>query len=369
MAVPLLDLTLQNAPLVAQFREVFDKTVATSSFILGPKTETFESNLAKTTATAFTIGVSSGTDALLLAMMALGIGPGDEVITSPFTFFATAGCISRLGAVPKFIDIDPVSFNLNPALLEQALTKKTKAIMPVHLFGLCADMDPILAFAKKHNLFVIEDAAQAIGAKDKGRPAGSMGHIGALSFYPTKNLGALGDAGACSTNDPALAKQMKKLRVHGGERVYFHDVVGANFRIDALQAAFLDIKLPHLPAWEEGRRANAAFYDAAFAGLPLVTPKTTPGMHHIYNQYTLRIPDGKREAFKTHLAGKGIGHGVYYPLPLHLQQCFAYLGYKQGDFPQSEKAANEVVSIPVYPELTGAQKQEVAQAITSFFRA
>ncbi len=367
MAVPLLDLTLQNAPLAAQFQELFAKTVATSSFILGPKTESFEANLAKTTGTQFTVGVSSGTDALLLAMMALGIGPGDEVITAPFTFFATAGCISRLGAVPKFVDIDPVTFNLNPALLAAALTSKTKAIMPVHLFGLCADMDPILAFAKKHNLFVIEDAAQAIGAKDKNRPAGSMGHIGALSFYPTKNLGALGDAGACSTNDPELARTMKKLRVHGGERVYFHDVVGANFRIDALQAGFLDLKLPHLAAWEQARIANAAFYTQSFAGLPLVTPTAPAGMHHIFNQYTLRIPDGKREAFRAHLTAKGIGHGVYYPLPLHLQKCFSYLGYKQGDFPESEKAANEVVSIPIYPELTDAQKQEVVQAIKSFF--
>jgi dTDP-4-amino-4,6-dideoxygalactose transaminase len=313
------------------------------------------------------IGVSSGSDALLVALMALDIKYGDEVITTPYTFFATAGAIVRLGARPVFVDIDPATFNINPELIEARVSKRTKAIMPVHLFGQCADMDPILEIAKRHGLAVIEDAAQAIGAEYKGRRAGSMGTIGCFSFFPSKNLGAFGDGGAIVTNDSALAEKMRILRNHGSNPKYYHKMVGGNFRLDTIQAAILQVKLRRLDGWTARRQQNAAFYEAAFARAGLrgkvQTPKAQPG--HIFNQYVVRVED--REGAKAYLKKQQIGTEVYYPVPMHLQECFADLGYKKGAFPESEKAAQTSLALPIYPELTGAQKQRVVDSITACY--
>lgn len=367
MSVPQLDLRAQHAPLLPAMTEALARIVTTGQAIGGPMLEGFERGLAGYCEAHHAIGVSSGTDALLVALMALGVGPGDEVITSPFTFFATAGCIARVGARPVFVDIQPETFNIDPSKIEAAATPKTKAIIPVHLFGQTADMAPILAQARRRKLAVIEDAAQAIGARENGERAGAIGDVGCLSFYPSKNLSALGDAGACVTNRPDLAELIRMLRVHGEETRYHHTHVGGNFRLDAIQAAILGIKLPHLDAWTDARHELAARYTERLSGLPLDLPAEKPGKHHVFNQYTLRVRDGKREALKRHLAAHGIGHGVYYPVPLHLQACFASLGGKEGDFPEAERAAREVLSLPLFPELTPEQQDEAVNAVREFY--
>jgi dTDP-4-amino-4,6-dideoxygalactose transaminase len=376
-SVPLLDLKAQYARIRRDIVPVLEEVVESQHFILGPKVEEFERNAAAYSGAAFGVGVSSGTDALLVSLMALGIEAGDEVITAPFTFFATAGTIHRLGARPVFVDIDPLTFNIDPGRIGKAVTKRTKAIMPVHLFGQCADMDPILETARRHGLPVVEDAAQSIGAEYRGRRAGSMGELGCFSFFPSKNLGAFGDAGMVLTGDKAVADKLKALRMHGEAVRYYHKTVGGNFRIDALQAAVLDVKLRFLDDWSAGRRANAADYDRRFAeaglvGRGLVRPpaavyeKGGDKNYHIYNQYTLRVKD--RDRLMDRLREKRIGAAIYYPLPLHLQECFAGLGCKKGDFPESERAAAEVLSIPIYPELSHEQKDYVVSAIIEFYK-
>jgi len=329
--------------------------------ILGPHVEKFELSLAQYCKTTHAIGVSSGTDALLVSLMASGIKAGDEVICPAFTFFATAGCIARLGARIVFADIDPDTFNIDTDKLERLITPKTKAIIPVHLFGQCADMAAINAIAAKHGIKVLEDAAQAIGAKRDGKPACSMGLAGALSFYPTKNLGAFGDAGAICTNDDHFAETCRLLRVHGSAHTYHHKLVGGMFRMAAIQAAVLSVKLKYLDSWHEARRAHAAIYDEHFNGTKVKSPKIDPANWSIYNQYVVRVPN--RDAVKAELAKRNIGTAVYYPIPLHLQDCFQDLGYKAGDFPESERACHEVLALPVYPELTPEQVRHVAQQL------
>lgn len=384
--VPLLDLKAQYQGLAGPMRAAIDKVCTTQQFILGPAVQELEGAVAAYSQCRYGVGVSSGTDALLLALMALGIGAGDAVITSPFTFFATAGTIARLGARPLFCDIDPLTFNLGPAALAEFIERqcqwrdgglthprsgtRVRAVMPVHLYGQVADMGPLLALAHRYELAVIEDAAQAIGAADAdGRRAGSFGAVGCLSFFPTKNLGAFGDAGMCVTNDAALAERMTVLRVHGGKPKYFHALIGGNFRLDELQAAVLNVKLPHLDAWSAARQRNAAYYDAAFAaaqlGTSLRTPHAISGVRHIYNQYVVRARD--RDGLRAHLTRCGIGTEIYYPLPLHLQQCFSYLEGRIGDFPLSEQAAAETLALPVYPELGESQLQYVVDKTIAFY--
>jgi dTDP-4-amino-4,6-dideoxygalactose transaminase len=386
MRVPLLDLKPQYAPLAHSMREAIDKVCASQHFILGPAVSELEAALAAYCQCRYGIGVSSGTDALLLALMGLQIGPGDAVITSPFTFFATAGTIARTGARPIFCDIDPATFNLSPLALARVLEQdcerrgadlvhrasgtRVRALMPVHLYGQLADMDALMGSARAFGLSVIEDAAQAIGAADaRGRRAGSFGDVGCLSFFPTKNLGAFGDAGMCVANDAALAERLTVLRVHGGKPKYYHALIGGNFRIDELQAAVLNVKLPHLEAWSTARARNAAYYDSAFAAAGLTTcvqrPPALPGVRHIYNQYTIRVPG--RDALRAHLSERGVGSEIYYPVPLHLQQCFAYLKGRPGDFPESEAAAAQVLALPIYPELTPAQLQYVVDVIAEHY--
>jgi dTDP-4-amino-4,6-dideoxygalactose transaminase len=367
MNVPPLDLVSLHEPLLDAMRDAFVDIAQSGRFVLGETVDTFEKQLADYCGSAHAVGMSSGTDALLAALMALDIGPGDEVITSPFTFFATGGSIARVGATPVFVDVEPAGFNIDPAAIEAAMTANTRAIMPVHLYGQMAEMDAIMAIANKHNLHVIEDAAQAIGATYKGRGAGTVGDVGALSFYPTKNLSALGDAGACVTGDAALNDMLRTMRLHGEVTRYHHQYVGGNFRIDAIQAAMLSIKLPHLEAWTDQRRTVAAHYNERLAGLPLVTPAELPDRRHVYHQYTIRVPDGRRDQLAQHLGKHGIGHGVFYPVPLHLQQCFADLGGKEGDLPVAEQAAREALSLPIYPGLTEQQQDTVAHAIGAFF--
>src|SRR2546430_2340548 len=387
MQVPLLDLKPQYRPLAAEIQEAIEKVCANQHFILGPGVKELEASVATYSQCRHGIGVSSGTDALLLALMALGIGPGDAVITSPFTFFATAGTIARSGARPLFCDIDPVTFNLSPAALQSFLEKhcerregellhrgsgaRVRALMPVHLYGQVADMLPLMASARRYGLKVIEDAAQAIGAADaEGKRAGSFGDIGCLSFFPTKNLGAFGDAGMCVTNDAALADRIEVLRVHGGKPKYYHALIGGNFRLDELQAAVLGVKLKRLDDWTAGRQRNAAFYDAALRRARLDeavrTPHASLGVRHIYNQYVIRARN--RDALRAHLTAAGVGTEIYYPVPLHLQQCFAYLGCKAGDYPQSERAAAETLALPIYPELSEAQLQYVVDTIAGYYR-
>jgi dTDP-4-amino-4,6-dideoxygalactose transaminase len=383
--VPLLDLKAQFAQIRAEVMPVIDQVCASQHFILGEHVRALEEEVAHYCAASAGIGVSSGTDALLLALMALGIGAGDEVITSPFTFFATAGTIARTGARPVFCDIDPVTFNLSPAavqtfidqqcaeregLINRATGGRIKALMPVHLYGQSADMDPLMAIARRHRLKVIEDAAQAIGTEYKnGVRAGSIGDVGCFSFFPSKNLGAFGDAGLCTTNDAELAESLRVLRVHGGKPKYFHAVIGGNFRIDELQAAVLRVKLKYLDGWTEGRQRNAAYYDAAFAdaglGEKLRTPPAVAGYRHIFNQYVVRAQN--RDALRARLTERGIGSEIYYPVPLHLQKCFAYLNHRVGDFPQSERAAAETLALPIYPELNEAQLAHVVATIAEFY--
>jgi dTDP-4-amino-4,6-dideoxygalactose transaminase len=340
-------------------------------FIMGPEIDALERELAGMLGVEHAVAVSSGTDALLLALMTLGVGPGDEVVTSTYSFFATAGTIVRVGARPVLVDIDPATFNIAPALLAAAMTPRTKAIMPVHLFGLSADMDPILDEASRSGVPVIEDAAQAIGATYKSRPVGGLGALGCFSFFPSKNLGAFGDAGLLTTNNGALAKRARLLRTHGMEPKYYHHLVGANFRMDALQAAVLRVKAPHLAAWTEARRVNASRYMRAFADAGLAghlgLPVEPQGRRHIFNQFVIRTAE--RDALKRHLDARGIGNEIYYPVPFHLQPCFAALGHAAGDFPHAERAARETLAIPIYGELTPAQQQTVVETVAEFVQA
>ncbi|MCS6927227.1 MAG: DegT/DnrJ/EryC1/StrS family aminotransferase [Candidatus Binatia bacterium] len=369
MTVPLLDLKAQYAALRPQIRAAIDRVCESQHFILGPEVAALEEEVAAFCGARFAVGMSSGTDALLAALMAIGVGPGDEVITTCYSFFATAGVIARVGARPVFVDIDPQTFNLDAEAVRVRATPRTKAILPVHLFGRCAEMDPLLAVAQEHGLYVIEDAAQAIGARDEhGRQAGTIGHIGCFSFFPSKNLGAFGDGGMAVTNDAALAETLRVLRVHGGKPKYYHHVVGGNFRLDALQAAVLRVKLPYLPAWTAARRQNAQRYRALFAEAGLLQtvllPAESPG--HIYNQFVVRLPE--RDRLQVFLRDRGIETEVYYPRPLHLQECFRELGYRPGDFPQAEAAAREALALPVYPELTEAQQRYVVRQIRDFYQ-
>lgn len=361
MNVKLLDLQAQYLPLRKEIRQAIDEVADAQALILGPHVEKFEKNLAAYCQTKHTIGVSSGTDALLCALMALDIGPGDEVICPSFTFFATAGSIARLGAKPVFVDIEPGSFNISPDLIEKAITKKTRAIMPVDLFGQVAKMDQINTLAQKHNLKVVEDAAQAIGAKRFHKPACSQATLGCLSFYPTKNLGAFGDAGAICTNDDALAEKCRKLRVHGSGHTYFHEMIGGMFRLAAIQAAVLDVKLKYLDSWHNARRHHADLYNQLLAGTKVVTPVINEGNWSIYNQYVVRVPN--RDEVKKKLTEKGIGAAVYYPLGLHSQECFKYLGYKDADLPETVRATQEVLALPVYPELPEEHLRYVATTL------
>ena len=377
MQVPLLDLKLQYQPLREQIREQFDRLADSQALILGPQVEQLETSIAKACGAGHAIGVSSGTDAELIVLMALGLGPGDAVLTSPYTFFATAGCVSRVGARPVFVDIDPVTYNLSIPALEEALksTERVKAIIPVHLFGCCADMAAILELGKKYGVPVLEDAAQALGSQHPLGGAGAMGDFGWFSFYPTKNLGAFGDAGMVTCRDPEMAAKLKAFRNHGMEPRYFHQWIGGNFRLDAIQAAVLNIKLPHLDSWSAARRSHANFYREKFEVLGLTDVLTLPAEpyaqsglpnHHIYNQFVIRAP--RRDALRQHLQENQIGSEIYYPLPLHLQACFAPLGYKQGDFPESERAAKETLALPIFPELKQEQLSYVAQKIHEFYR-
>ena len=358
MNVKLLDLTAQYLPLRNEIRKAIDEVCDAQALILGPHVERFEKNLAEYCGTRHAIGVSSGTDALLCALMAIGVGPGDEVICPSFTFFATAGCIARLGAIPVFVDIDPREFNIDPALIEAKITRKTKAIMPVHLFGQVARMDALNEIACRHDLLVIEDAAQAIGARRHDVASCAMGFAGCLSFYPTKNLGAFGDAGAICTNDDAFAARCRMLRVHGSGHTYHHPMIGGMFRLAAIQAAVLNVKLKYLDQWHQARRRNAAIYDEMLAGSPVLAPRIAEGNWSIYNQYVVRVQN--RDKVKEALADRGIGSAIYYPLPLHQQECFSYLNYKLGDLPHSERASQEVLALPIYPELPEEHVRYVA---------
>jgi len=368
MPVPLLDLEAQYRPLRDAILAAITRVCDSQRFIMGPEVDALERELAAQLGVRHAISVSSGTDALLLALMTLGIGPGDEVVTTTYSFFATAGCVSRVGAKPVLVDIDPATFNIDPAQAVAAITPHTKAIMPVHLYGLAADLDPLMAAADRAGIAVIEDAAQAIGATYKSRPLGGIGALGCFSFFPSKNLGAFGDAGLLTTNDDALAKQARLLRTHGMQPKYYHHVVGANFRMDALQAAILRVKAPHLDAWTEGRRRNAATYRTLFreAGLDrtISMPTEPPDRRHIYNQFVIRSAD--RDGLKRHLDEHGIGNEIYYPVPFHLQPCFADLGYARGAFPHAERAAAETLAIPIYGELTDAQQRTVVSTIEQF---
>jgi dTDP-4-amino-4,6-dideoxygalactose transaminase len=385
-SVPLLDLKAQYAPIREEIRAAMDRVADSQYFIGGPEVEGLERAVAAYSQCQFGIGVTSGTDALIVALMAIGIQPGDEVITPPYTFFATGGSVHRLGAKPVYVDIDPFTYNIDPAQIEAAITSRTRAIIPVHLYGQMADMDPIMEIARRHNLVVIEDAAQAIGSEYRGRRAGSIGHIGCFSFFPSKNLGGFGDGGMVTTNDPDLAKQIKLLRNHGAEPKYYHKVVGGNFRLDALQAAVLRIKLKYLDGWTAARQRNAARYRQMFnaVGLTdggrdmedgrstivpgpsyLVMPYDAGYGRHIYNQFIIRTD--RRDAVMAKLKARQIGHEIYYPVPLHLQECFADLGYKPGDMPASESAARETLALPIYGELSEAQQQAVVETIAAAY--
>jgi dTDP-4-amino-4,6-dideoxygalactose transaminase len=389
MTVPLLDLKAQYQSLKADILPVIEQVCASQHFILGPFVKELEQRCAEYCQSAHAIGLSSGTDALLVALMALEVGPGDEVITTPYTFFATGGTVARVGARPIYVDIEPQTCNISPAAVQafietnceleggKLINRKTgghvKVLMPVHLYGQVADMKPLMEIAKRWHLRVVEDAAQAIGSEygeDIGgkRRAGAIGDIGCFSFFPSKNLGAFGDAGLCTASNDELAERLRIMRVHGGKPKYYHAVIGGNFRIDELQAAVLTVKLRHLDSWTEARQRNARYYNEAFAraGLTkkITLPVTVKNHRHIYNQYIIRTPD--RDKLKAHLAEWGIGTEIYYPVPLHLQKCFAYLGYQPGDCPESERAARETLALPIYPELTTAQLQYVVDTIARF---
>jgi dTDP-4-amino-4,6-dideoxygalactose transaminase len=370
MAVPLLDLDAQYRPLRDQLIAAMTRVADSQRFIMGPEIDALERELAAMLEVRHAVAVSSGTDALLLALMALDIKAGDEVVTTTYSFFATAGAVARLGARPVLVDIDPATFNLDTAQAVAAITPRTKAIMPVHLFGLSADLDPILEAAGRAGIPVIEDAAQAIGASYKSRPVGGIGAFGCFSFFPSKNLGAFGDAGLLTANDDALAERARLLRTHGMKPKYYHHLVGGNFRMDALQAAILRAKAPHLAGWTAGRQRNAARYRTLFrdAGLDGVVtlPFEPADRTHIYNQFVICTPD--RDGLKRHLDGLGIGNEIYYPVPFHMQPCFADLGYRRGAFPHAERAAAESLAIPIYGELTAAQQETVVSAIGQFVK-
>jgi len=370
MQVPLLDLKAQYRTIKSEIDAAVAEVFESQYFILGPKVLECEKAVAKYSHSQHGIGVSSGSDALLIALLAEGIGSGDEVITTSYSFFATGGSIARVGAKPVFVDIDPVSYNINPGLIEAKITERTKAIIPVHLYGQMADMEAIMELAERRGLVVIEDAAQAIGAEDKGRRAGSIGHYGCFSFFPSKNLGGAGDGGMVVTNDEQRAERLRCLRVHGGERNYYHQIIGGNFRFDALQAAVISVKLRHLDKWTAGRQANAKRYDELFTKTGLINsgaveaPKVLTD-RHIFNQYILRVK--RRQELQEYLEEKQVGHAVYYPIPLHLQECFAYMGGKRGDCAESEKAADETIALPVYPEMPDEQAEYVVDCFKSFY--
>jgi len=385
LKVPLLDLKIQYRSIKAELAPVLERVYDSQAFILGPEVAALEETIARYCGAAFGVGISSGTDALLLALMALDVGPGDGVITSPYSFFATAGTIARVGARPIYADIDPLTYNLNPAAVQRVVDMdcaagpgglvhrpsgaRVKALMPVHLYGQCADMRLLGAIARGAGLRVVEDAAQAIGAEYSGSRAGSFGDVGCFSFFPTKNLGAFGDAGFCTAQDAELTERLRIMRVHGGKPKYFHAVIGGNFRLDEIQAAVLNVKFRYLERWTEGRRHNAAQYQQLFSaaglGSTLVLPYAAPGCRHIYNQFVVRVPE--RDRLKQHLAAHGVGSEIYYPVPLHLQECFGYLGGKPGDYPESERAARETLALPVYPELERGQLEYVVETIRRFY--
>lgn len=373
MNVPLLDLKAQHEPIRKDLLAAMERVLDQNNFILGQDVKALESQVAAYSQTRFGVGVSSGTDALLAALMALDVKAGDEVITTPLSFFATVGAIVRLGATPVFVDIDPVTYNIDPSRIETAVTARTKAIIPVHLYGQCADMTPILEIAAKHRLAVVEDAAQAIGSEYRdGRRAGSMGTMGCFSFFPSKNLGGLGDGGMVVTNDEQLAQRLQVLRVQGGKPKYYHRVIGGNFRLDTLQAAVLSVKLPYLDRWTKLRQQHAELYESLFrqAGvestfgvrLPHAAYKQNGVAHyHIYNQFVIAVP--KRDALRDYLKEKGVGTEIYYPVPLHLQECLDSLGHRVGDFPEAERACRELVALPIYPELNPDQQHYVAESV------
>lgn len=375
MKVPAIDFNEHYAPIRTEVLKAIEKVLDDHSFILGPPVNNFEEEIAAYTGTRFAIGVSSGSDALLISLMALGIGPGDEVITTPYSFFATAGCVSRLGATPVFVDIDPVSYNLDPAKLEAAITSRTKAIVPVHLYGQVSDMPAIMEIANRHDLHVVEDAAQAIGSEhESGIAAGQFGDCGCFSFFPSKNLGGMGDGGMVVTNDESLAEKLRVLRAHGSKPKYYHKVIGGNFRLDALQAAVLSVKLPHLDQWTEQRQENARLYSHLFqqAGLQgfcgepaALYEQSGVNRYHIYNQYVIRVEN--RDGLQTHLQENGIETAIYYPVPFHLQECFSDLPYKKGDFPEAERAANQTLALPISPEIRHEQIEYVVEMIQGYF--
>jgi dTDP-4-amino-4,6-dideoxygalactose transaminase len=372
MQVPLLDLRRQHEALREELREAVGRVLDSQQFILGEDVRLLEEELAAYTRARRAVGCGSGSDALLLALLALDVGAGDEVVTTPFTFFATAGAIARTGARPVFADIEPRTYNVDPARVEAALTGRTRAVMPVHLYGQCADMDDIMRACRARGAHVIEDAAQAVGADDaQGRRAGSIGAVGCFSFYPTKNLGAAGEAGLLTTNDDALARRLRRLRVHGGATEYHHEEVGFNSRLDTIQAAVLRVKLPHLDAWSDARRERADTYTRMLseAGLEefVTPPYVRPGARHIFHQYVVRVEASRRDALVEHLKSNGVGTKIYYPVPLHMQPCFAYLGHKEGDFPESERAVRETLALPMYPELTDEQQEYVVETVRRFF--
>ena len=369
MNVPLLDLQLQYASVRDDVRQAVERVFDSQRFVLGDEVRKLETAIAEYVETKHSIACASGSDALLLALMALDVGPGDEIITTPFTFFATGAAIARSGARPVFVDIDPRTYNLDPSRVSDLINSRTKAILPVHIYGQCADMDPLLAISEPRGVPIIEDAAQAIGATDRGRKAGSMGLMGTFSFYPTKNLGGAGDGGILTTSDDDMAQRLRRLRNHGGANEYQHEEVGINSRLDELQAAVLNVKLPHLDKWSDERARKADIYDDLLSKAPLdfdlVPPARREGARHIFHQYVIRVP-GHRDALMEHLKDHGVGTKVYYPIPLHRQECFAYLGYKEGEFPEAERAARETFALPIYPELTESQQAYVVEMLESF---
>ena len=367
MNVPLLDLQTQYASLRDEMRLAIDRVFESQRFVLGEEVQKLEASIAAYCETKHAVACASGSDAVLLALMALDLRAGDEVITTPFTFFATGAAIARLGARPVFVDIDPRTYNLDASRVSDAITSRTKAILPVHLYGQCADMDALLAVSERHGIPIVEDAAQAIGATDKGRRAGSLGLVASFSFYPTKNLGGAGDGGILTTSDDDVAERLRRLRNHGGRNEYQHEEVGINSRLDELQAAVLNIKMRHLDKWSDERARKAAVYDQLLGDTPfeLITPSVREEARHIYHQYVVRVPQ-YRDALMEHLKQHGVGTKVYYPIPLHRQECFAYLGYKEGDFPESERAARETFALPAYPELGETQQAYVVETIKSF---
>lgn len=370
--VPLCDIQAQYKALQPQIDAAVLRVLGTGQAILGPEVEAFEKEAAAATGAAFAVGCSSGTDALILALHAVGVGPGDEVIVPPFTFFATASAVARLGAKPVFADIDPVTFNIDPSQVAARITERTRAVIPVHLFGQCCDMGPIRRVAADNRVYVVEDAAQSQGAEYGGVPCGTLGEIAAFSFYPTKNLGAVGDAGMVTTNSPELAAKLKALRVHGSEVKYFHKYLGYNMRLDALHAAVLRVKLPHVPRWLAAREAAAKRYDAMIEATQLHgflrRPAARPDRRHVFNQYVVRVPAAHRDALVQHLKDNKVGVEIYYPLSLHLQECFAYLGYRPGDFPAAEAATREVLALPMFPEITEAQQARVLDVVAGYLR-